>query len=166
MSDFNVIYEWLKNGCEALYNLWVVSSILDDRCNTIQPNSAENMYEVTAERYTDRGMKYVFTPREPYYFDVDIICYRACYKDQNDYNMDTLEEVQSVCDWLIEQQNSGNVPKFETYPCYQIECLTPRPFIRNTYEWDASPGGIIVDYAVTVRFYTKNPAKQRAMVER
>lgn len=164
MSDFNVIYEWLRDNCSPLYGLWVVSSMLDDRKNVIQPNSSENMYDVGFELYCDGTKKYAFQPREPYFFDVDIICYRAFYADQNEYNLDTLEDVQKVCDWLIEQQNSGNVPQFEADVCYQLECLSAKPFIRNVYEQDGDAGAFLVDYAVTVRFYTDNPAKRRVII--
>lgn len=165
MNDFTVIYEWLKNGCTPLYDLWVVSSMLDDQKNVVQPNSSETMYEVYYEPYRDGGRKYIFQPREPYFFDVDIICYRAFYTDQNEYNLDTLDSVQKVCDWLIAQQNNGNVPRFETNQCYQMECLSAKPFIRNVFEQDGDPNAFLVDYAVTVRFYTENPAKRRVVIK-
>lgn len=165
MNDFDVIYDWLKNNCPALYDLWVVSSLLEDRKNIIQPKTSANMYDVLYESYRDGGERYIFNPKEPYYFDVDIICYRAFYADQNAYNLDTIENVQAVCDWLIEQQNSGNVPAFEKNPCYQMECLTTRPFIRDQYIRDDDPNSVLVDYAVTIRFYTENPAVKRVVVK-
>lgn len=165
MSDFDVIFEWLKSNCPPLYELWVISSMLEDRRNVIQPKSSENMYQVDYTPYANGGARYIFKPTEPYFFDIDIICFRAFYEDQNEYNMDTLDSVQAVCDWMLGQQNNGSVPQFEEYPCYQIECLTPKPFIRGVYEWDGTPDGVMVDYAVTVRFYTKNPAKQRVVLQ-
>ena len=166
MSDFNKIYDWLKENCEPISNLWAVSSLLEDGFNMIQPNSSQNMYDVDYESYADSQRRYIFKPREPYFFDVDIICYRAAYTGHNDENLETLNEIQSVCDWLINQQNIGGVPTLTSAECYQVECLTPKPFIRGVYDWNGSPGGFIVDYAVTVRFYTDNPAKRRAVVRR
>lgn len=160
MSDFEKIYEWLKT-CPELYNLWVISSMLEDKREILQPNSSANMYKVNYEKYADGGKRYIFNPTEPYYFDVDIICYKAFYADESQYNLDTQDGVQAVCDWLIEQQNNGNTPFDE---CYQIECLTPRPFIRGVYENDDT-NAYLVDYAVTVRFYTINPAKQRIVIK-
>ena len=162
MSDFEKIFEWLKT-CPALYDLWVVSSMLEDMKTVLQPNSSANMYAVDTESYRDGGRRYIFRKTEPYYFDVDIIAYRAFYADQNEYNLDTQENVQKVCDWLIERQNSGDTPELSTH-CYQIECLTPRPFIRGQYETDGDPNAFLVDYAVTVRFYVDNPAIERAVV--
>ena len=103
MSDFDIIYEWLKSNCPALYNLWAVSSISEDRKNIIQPKTSANMYNVIYEPYVDGQNRYYFNPTEPYFFDVDIICYRAHYSDETAYNLDTLDDVQAVCDWLIEQ---------------------------------------------------------------
>lgn len=165
MSDFDVIYEWLKSNCPALYDLWAVSSLLGDNKNIIQPKTSANVYSVDYNQYSDGGKRYIFNPVEPYYFDVDIICYRAHYADETAYNLDTLDGVQAVCDWLIKQQNEGNVPIFEQYPCYQIECLTTKPFIQNQFIEDGDTNTILVDYAVTVRFYTVNPAKKRVVIQ-
>ncbi len=162
MSDFEKIFEWLKT-CPTLYDLWVVSSMIEDRKMVLQPNSSANMYVVDATPYKSGGNRYVFRKTEPYFFDMDIIIYRAFYADQNAYNLDTQENVQVVCDWLIEQQNEGKTPSLSNH-CYQIECLTPRPFIRGQYESDSDPNAFLVDYAVTVRFYTDNPAKERAVI--
>lgn len=164
MSDFNKIYDWLKNNCDSVRNLWAVSSLLEDGFNMIQPNSSQNMYDAEYQPYADNRKRYIFKPRQPYYFDVDIICYRAAYAEHSDENLDTLNDIQNVCDWLIKMQNDGITPVLESAPCYQIECLTPKPFIRGVYEWSGSPSGIIIDYAVTVRFYTDNPAKLRTVV--
>lgn len=165
MGDFGAIYEWLKNNCPALYNLWVASSLLADKKNIIQPKTSANMYDVIYEQYSGGEKRYLFKPTEPYYFDVDIICYREFYADQNTDNLYTLEDMQAVCDWLIKQQNEGNVPEFKDYPCYQIECLSARPFIRNEFVRDDDPNTILVDYAVTVRFYTVNPAVKRVVIK-
>lgn len=164
MSDFDIIFEWIKSNCPALYDLWAVSSLLEDRKNIIQPRTSANMYSISYDQFADGGKKVFFNPTEPYFFDVDIICYRAHYADQNAYNLDTLDGVQAVCDWLIEQQNSGHVPTFEKYPCYQIECLTTKPFIQNQFIEDGDANTILVDYAVTVRFYTENPAIKRVVI--
>lgn len=165
MSDFDVIYEWLKNNCPALYDLWAVSSLLGDKKNIIQPKTSANMYDVMYEQYADGEKRYYFSPKEPYFFDVDIVCYRAHYADETAYNLDTLDGVQAVCDWLIEQQNEGRVPTFEKYPCYQIECLTAKPFMQNQFIEDGNTSTILVDYAVTVRFYTVNPAEKRVVIQ-
>ena len=164
MSDFDVIYEWLKT-CPALYDLWVVSSLLEDRKNTILPKTSANAYAVDYKPCADGEKRYYFNPTEPYFFDVDIICYRAHYADETAYNLDTLDGVQAVCDWLIEQQNEGIAPTFEKYPCYQIECLTTKPFIQNQFIEDGNTNTILVDYAVTVRFYTVNPAEKRVVIQ-
>ena len=162
MSDFEIIFEWLKT-CPQLYDLWVVSSLLSDMKTVLQPNSSANMYSVDTEKYRDGGRRYIFRKTEPYFFDVDIIAYRAFYADQNAYNLDTQDSVQAVCNWLIEQQNEGACPEL-THPCYQIECLTPKPFVRGQYEADGDPNAFLVDYAVTIRFYTDNPAVERSVV--
>lgn len=158
-TDFECIYDWLADNSEQFSQLNVISSTLKDKLDILIPNSAAHMYDVTTEPYVDGGRKYRFKPTEPYYFDVDIICYRAVHEDDADRNIRQLARVQSVCDWLIEQQNSGNAPEFEQHICYQIECLTAVPFIRNVYAADGDTSKIFVDYAVTVRFYVENPAK-------
>lgn len=164
MDDFDIIYEWLKTECPALYNLWAVSSLLGDKKNIIQPKTSANMYDVDYEKYSDGTKRYHFKPTEPYFFDVDIICYRAHYADETEYNLDTLNKVQAICDWFVAQQNEGNAPNLSANSCYQIECITAKPFIQNQFITDDDPNTILVDYAVTVRFYTINPAKERVVV--
>lgn len=159
MNDFEQIFEWLKE-CPELYNLWVISSLLKDDKNILQPNSTSNMYNVNCEKYVDNRKKISFIPVEPYYFDIDIICYRSLYGDENQDNIEVQKKLQSVCDWLIEQQNTDNTPYEE---CYQVECLNPKPFIRGAYQ-DNDSNTVLVDYAVTVRFYTDNPAKKKVVV--
>ncbi len=161
MNNFELIHKWLKQ-CPELNKLWVVSSLLEDKKNVLLPAKSENMYNVKFTKYADGGKKYVFEPREPYFFDVDIICYRENVASDNDYNFDTQSAMQSVCDWVINQQNTGAAPGGDIY---QIECLTPIPFIRNQYQSESDPNIILVDYAVTVRFYTPNPAEYRVVMK-
>lgn len=165
-TDFECIYDWLAANYETFPQLEVIGTVLSDKRNILQPNAAANMYDVTVTPYVDGSRKYRFMPREPYYFDVDIICYRAVYEDDIDRNMRQISKVQSVCDWLIEQQNTQNLPKLEEHSCYMLECLTPMPFLRNMYQEDGDTSKVIVDYAVTVRFYIENPAKDITKVLR
>lgn len=159
-TDFECIYDWLAGNSKQFSQLDVISSVLKDKVDILQPNSTAQMYQVEVTPYkSSSGGRYVFTPTEPYYFDVDIICYRAVYEADVDRNLRQLARVQSVCDWLIEQQNAGSCPVFEQHECIQIECLTPVPFVRNVYESDSDSSKAIVDYAVTVRFYIVNPAE-------
>lgn len=157
MDRFESIYSWLKE-CPKLNKLWAVSSLLEDKRNVLLPAKSENMYSVGLKIYEDGLKCYRFRPKEPYFFDMDIICYRENVASDNDYNFDTHSEVQAVCDWIIKQQNSSKSPQEDIY---QIECLTPMPFIRNQYQSESDPNIILVDYAVTVRFYTPNPAEYR-----
>lgn len=158
-SDFECIYSWISENSEQFPQLELISSTLKDKTNILQPNSTSRMYDVSAEEYQDGRIKTTFKPVNPYYIDIDIICYRAVYEDDESRNLKQLTKVQEVCDWFIEQQNNGICPALDRSNCYQIECLTPQPFIRNVYESDGDTSKTIVDYAVTVRFYIKNPAK-------
>ena len=158
----NEIYSWLLT-CPHFNALQAISSKLEDAKEVVQSKSSENIYNVTSIQYEDGGYKHYFKPREPYFFDVDVICYRAVYADQSEYNMVSEGDVQKICDWLIKQQNEGGVPNLDP-ECYQIECLTPKPYIRGIYENKNDPGEVMVDYAVTIRFYTDNPGVLRVVV--
>jgi hypothetical protein len=157
-SDFECIYDWLAGNSKHVPELELISATLRDKVNILQPNASSRMYDVKKEPYKDGRMKVMFVPSEPYYNDIDIICYRTVYEDDVTRNMRQLSKMQNVCDWFVSQQNMNNVPPLEANECYKIECLTPTPFIRNTYEDEENR--IIVDYAITVRFYIKNPARQ------
>lgn len=157
-SDFECIHDWLAENSDVVPELELISSTLEDKVNILQPNAASRMYNVKSEPYKDGKMKVTFSPAEPYYNDIDIICYRTVHEDDITRNMRQLTKMQKVCDWFIGQQNSNSVPQLEEHDCYKIECLTPTPFIRNMYEDEANR--VIVDYAITVRFYIKNPAVQ------
>lgn len=158
-TDFECIYDWLAENVKVFPQLEAIGTQLRDKRLMLQPNGAAHMYEVSAAEYTDGMMKYHFKPAEPYYVDVDIICYRMVYEDDADRNLSQLAKVQAVCDWFLEQQNAANVPVLDKNECYMLECLTPEPFMRNYYE-DGDTSRTLVDYAVTVRFYLANPAAE------
>lgn len=164
MNDFESIYEWLK-ACPKLERLWAVSSNLKGNENVLQPNSSANMYEVEATQYADGQTRYIFQKTKPYFFDIDIVCYRIFYADYNPENIATQADVQEVCDWIIKQQNENNYPILKN-GCFMVECLTPHPFMRGQYEQDGDTLATLVDYVVTVRFYTDNPATEKTVVRR
>lgn len=164
MNDFQNIYEWLK-ACPKLERLWAMSSELKDKENVLQPNSSANMYSVDTAPYADGGTRYIFKKTKPYFFDVDIICYRTFYAEYNPENVATQNDVQEVCDWIVEQQNNENYPLLKNI-CFMIECLTPHPFMRGQYTQDGDTLATLVDYVITVRFYTDNPAMEKTIVRR
>ena len=163
-NDFECIYDWLQENSEKIPQLELISASMKDKVNILQPNSTSRYYDVSTEPYVDRRTKIMFKPTQPFYIDIDIICYRSVYEDDEHRNLVQLSKVQEVCDWFLEQQNLGETPNLDRNECYQIECLTPQPFIRNVYDADGDSSKIIVDYAITVRFYIKNPAKERVKI--
>lgn len=161
-TDFEIIYNWLKDNCKAFEDLQVISSRLEGGKSVIQLNSSENMYDVSSSDYTDGKTKYVFSPRKPYFFDVDVICFRDYYDGGNTINLDTNAKLQEICDWVIECQNKGITPPIDS--CYQIECISSKPFIRGEYQDQSDFNRFLIDVAVTIRFYTDNPAIYKVVV--
>lgn len=159
-SNFECVYEYLADNAKNFPQLEVLSTLLKDKKIFLEPDSSSNMYEVTPSVYKDGGYSMIFEPVKPYYFDIQIVFLIATYDDNAERNLMQVRKIQDAIDWLIEQQQTGNIPTFERLNCYMFEVLTPNPTLRAMYEEDADKSKAISEYAVSVRFYVENPAKK------
>ncbi len=158
------LYLWLKENAEAFGALKLMSASLRDGVNILSPAGGSGVYgEPDIKTYTDGKKLYTFLPKEPFYVDFDVICYRSVYEDNSSKNMRQLAQLEKIGAWFTAQQNSGNLPKIKDCEVYALECLTPFPFVRNEYE-DIHTHKIIIDYAVSIRLYCKNPAKEKRVI--
>lgn len=159
-TNFECVYEYLAENVKNFPQLEVLSTLLRDKKIYLEPDTSSNMYEVVPNVYQDGGYSMSFIPVKPYYFDVQIVFMLAAYEDEAERNLLQLRKVSDAIDWLIEQQQTDNLPKFERLNCYMFEVLTPNPALRVTYEDIGDNSKVISEYGISVRFYVENPAKE------
>ena len=92
------------------------------------------------------------------YEDYHINCYRDVTPNNNDLNAMSLEDVQAVCDWIIEQDENENLPDISGKQVISIE---PFPFNPQVRGIDPEKGTIC--YFITVRITYRNTAKPRSV---
>jgi hypothetical protein len=101
---------------------------------TGQENDGDNVvlpYSTSARRnlsdYIDTTGAYNMDimPTASVYEEYQIQCYRMAYAEENATNILTLDEVQGICDWVIEQDEQGNLPQITGK---QVVAVEPFPF--------------------------------------
>ena len=67
-----------------------------------------------------------------------------------DENIDDLEEVQQILEWINEQADNGNFPNFGTgYVVEEMECSTDRPKLDGMF--NDAVGTPIARYSIVIR---------------
>jgi len=161
MGKYAEIFEWFKK-CPEIKSLWCVSAEEEAGANVIFPQGASIKAMYSCERDVTGEFECSVTPYNSYYEDFQINCYRIFDSSdksspKENINVLSLEEVQSVCDW-VENQNSENaLPKLTGNPVFAVECNPSVPQIRHI---DPQTG--IIAYFITVRLYFVNLAEPRS----
>lgn len=162
MNKYAKIFEYFRQ-CPELNNLWSIAATEDIGKRVILPQGASPAVQYQ-ERFDALG-NYICTI-EPYpsiYEDFQINCYE--WYDVKDgsapkYNENvlSLESVQSICNWVKEQNEINNFPDIGE----QIVSIECNPFIPQIRYVSAQEN--IVGYFITVRLRYVN-SMQRKTVE-
>lgn len=161
MSKYVNLVNYFKT-CPQLKNLWGIAATEDRGVSVIFPQGAS-----PAEQYTesvDVNGVYECTI-EPYlsvYEDFQINCYK--WYDVNDtstpeknVNILSYDEVQAICDWVREQNESNSFPDIgEKVVSITCEPFTPQIQYINSQEEIAA-------YFITVRIRYVNPRKKKVI---
>jgi hypothetical protein len=152
--EYKSVVEWLQT-CPNLMNLWAISATIQEYTDVIKVNDIASLYSNVTVQYADDRCRISGIPQDDYYITYTINCYRDYVENQNDYNFNIYDETQSVCDWLIQQQNELKLPIINGTQVYFVECMTPLPL----EQWVDEEGKIIA-YYVTFRLHFPNPAQR------
>lgn len=156
------LFNWFRT-CPALSNLWSVAATEDNGVKVIIPQGASPVGDY--DEYFDQYGEYhcEFVPFLSVYEDYQINCYewydvKDSSPPQVNENVLSLEEVQSVIEWINEQNAKRNFPNIGE-KIIAIECLPFVPQIRYT-----NPKENTIGYFITVRIRYLNKAERKILL--
>lgn len=161
MSKYAKIFEYFRQ-CPELADLWSIAATEDIGKRVILPQGASPA--VQYQEFIDNagGYNCEIVPYPSIYEDFQINCYEWYdVKDGSapEYNENvlSLEAVQSICDWVKEQNDNNNFPDIGEN-VVSIEC---NPFVPQIRYVNADEN--TVGYFITVRLRYVNRAQRKTV---
>ncbi len=161
MSKYTKIFEYFRQ-CPKLANLWSIAATEDIGKRVILPQGASPT--VQYQEYIDNlgGYNCEVVPYPSIYEDFQITCYEWYdVKDgsapEHNENVLSLEAVQSICDWVKDQNDKNHFPDIGE-KMVSIECNPFVPQIRYV-----NPEENTVGYFITVRLRYVNRAQRKTV---
>ena len=157
MSKYDEIFDYLRQ-CPQLNSLWSIYAEQIGGANVILPNGTSTRRTMT--EFIDNIGCYNadIIPSPSVYEEYQINCYRDVAPNEESLNAMNLDDVQAVCDWLVEQDENGNLP---TISGKQVVSIEPFPFNPQIRGIDPDKGTIC--YFITVRITYVNTAQARSV---
>ena len=122
--------------------------------NTIATDKRTNVH------FIDGSVKKVFTFTLIWYKQ---IAHRAIIEDEEDENMETVLDIQSVVDWVETQNDNRNFPDFgKNCEIDSIQALTDQPNLNSV---DRSSTPALAKYSISIRIEYIDTSKRIWNVE-
>lgn len=157
MSKYTEIFNYLQQ-CPQLSQLWSIYAEETDGANVILPFGTSQRRTLTDWIDTIGGYNGEIKPLASVYEEYQINCYKDITPNANEYNFMKLEDVQAVCDWIIEQDENGNLPEITGKQVISIETYPFNPQIRYI-----DPDKNLIGYFITIRITYVNAAQARTV---
>jgi hypothetical protein len=159
MSKYTEIFDFMRE-CPRLKDLWSIAATEEIGTKVILPVGASEPYEINETLDVRGGYECDMTPYPSIYEDFQINCYKTFDPQDNsapseNINVLSLDDVQSICDWVAEQNENRNLPKITGKKVVSIECFPINPQIRGI---DRQINSIC--YFITVRIRYVNTFKR------
>ena len=161
MNKYAKIFEYFRQ-CPELQRIWSIAATEEDKIRVVLPQGASptHQYQEQIDQYGNYQCEIV--PYPSVYEDFQINCYQAYDpKDSaapfDNYNVLQLEEVESVCKWVAEQNEIKNFPEIGE-KIISIECNPFVPQIRYVNDTEK-----IICYFITVRIRYVNRTKRKSV---
>ena len=159
MSKNQAILDWLKTCPVFASRLSFVSAETNDGDNVVLPFGSSARRVLDDYFDVDGYYNGTIIPNASVYEEYQVQCFRYIGAEQNEYNIMTVDEVQSVCDWVIKQDENQNFPNIgET-----VVAVEPYPFIPQAAGRDVETG--LWKWYFTLRITYINRAKGRSVDE-
>jgi len=157
MGKYTEIFNYLKQ-CPQLNQLWGLYAEEIDGTSVILPFGTSPRRNL--DGYIDTLGLYngEIKPLPSVYEEYQVNCYKDIVSNATEYNFMKLEDVQAVCDWIIEQDENGNLPQLAGKQTISVEPFPFNPQVRYI-----DPDKNIVAYFITVRITYVNPALGRTI---
>ena len=161
MSKYAKIFEYFRR-CPDLANLWSIAATEDIGKRVILPQGASPAVQYQEFIDNTGGYNCEIVPYPSVYEDFQINCYEWYdVKDgsapAHNENVLSLESVQSICEWVKEQNDKNNFPDIGE-KIVSIECNPFVPQIRYV-----NPEENTVGYFITVRLRYVNRAQRKTV---
>lgn len=159
MSKNKAIFEWLKTCPTFAERLSFSGAEKNDGANVVLPFGSSSRR--TLDDYIDVDGYYCgdIKPLPSVYEEYQVQCYRYVGTEENDYNIMTLDDVQAVCDWIVEQDEKQNFPEIGK----SVIAVEPLPFVPQVAGRDSETG--LWKFYFTLRVTYRNTAKGRCVDE-
>lgn len=161
MIKYAKIFEYFRQ-CPELADLWSIAATEDIGKRVILPQGASPAVQYQEFFDNTGGYNCEIVPYPSIYEDFQINCYE--WYDVKDgsapaknENVLSLEAVQSICDWVKEQNDNNNFPDIDE-KIVSIECNPFVPQIRYV-----NPEENTVGYFITVRLRYVNRAQRKTV---
>ena len=161
MSKYAKLFEYFRQ-CPELADLWSIAATEDRGVRVILPQGASPAVQYQEFIDNTGGYNCEIVPYPSVYEDFQINCYEWYdVKDgsapEHNENVLSLEAVQSICEWVKEQNDAGNFPKIGE-KIVSVECNPFVPQIRYI-----NPEENTVGYFITVRLRYVNRAQRKTV---
>ena len=162
MSKYTEIFDYMRE-CPKLANLWSIAATEKQGVKVILPQGASPAVQYQ-EGIDSTGWYHCdIIPYPSVYEDYQINCYQIydaqdSSEPQDNINVLSFDEVQSICDWVNEQNNMGNTPRINGEQVVSIECNPCVPQIRYINSREN-----LVAYFITVRIRYVNKAQRKSV---
>lgn len=156
MSKQTAITEWLKQ-CPILESLWNISAYEQDGANVIIPTSTSYTRNINESLGTDGSYEADIIPLPSVYEEYQINCYKTIVENDNSFNALKFEEVESVVEWITEQDEIGNFPNINR----TVIAVESFPFIPQIRGVDPDTG--LICYYITLRITYVNTLRGRSI---
>lgn len=161
MSKYVKIFEYFRQ-CPELADLWSIAATEDIGKRVILPQGASPAVQYQEFIDNTGGYNCEIVPYPSIYEDFQINCYE--WYDVKDgsaparnENVLSLEAVQSICDWVKEQNDANNFPDIDE-KVVSVSCEPFTPQIRYV-----NPEENTVGYFITVRLRYVNRAQRKTV---
>lgn len=163
MSKIVEIFNYMRE-CPQLQNLWSIAGEEIDGSAVIIPQGTSE-----TARYDDKidvcgNYECDIIPSASIYEDYQINCYtfydgKDSSAPSSNVNVASYDEVQAICDWINDNDNSLNFPSITGEKVVSIECNPYMPRVRFIDEAEN-----IIGYYITIRIrYVNKRRKGRSV---
>jgi hypothetical protein len=159
MNKYAKIFEYFRQ-CPELADLWSIAATEEIGKRVILPQGASPA--VQYQEFFDSVGNYncEIVPYPSVYEDFQINCYEWYdVKDgsapEHNENVLSLEAVQSICDWVAEQNSKNNFPNIEE-KIISIEC---NPFVPQIRYVNAEENTVGYFITIRLRYVNRSPRK-------
>lgn len=162
ISKISEFFEYLRQ-CPQLSNLWSIGATEDIDVRVIFPQGASAVYQYQERVDTLGGYECDIVPYPSVYEDYQINCYTVydnadSSEPSQNVNVLKFDDVQAICDWVMSQNESGNLPQLSGFNVVSVECVPNVPQIRYVNADEST-----IAYFITVRLRYVNKAKGRCV---